>query len=432
MGPRVRPGWLLALLALLALAALVGCRREPPAERPSPSLPALPPPSPTAARSGDLPAVVRANNAFAVALYHRLRSGTGNLLVSPACLSAGLALVHAGARGETARQIGRVLRWPDDSPRLDASYAALIRGLDADGDGKVWQARLACAPWVQDGYPLLDAYRDRLRDVFGVEPRRVDFAGHRVESCRVINAWTAARTGGKIGAVLRPGDLPERPRLVLTSALYFRANWRDAFPRKSTRDAPFRLSGGRSVDVPTMNAHSYNLGHPYYDGGTFQALQLPCGREEEFAMVVLLPREADGLAGLEAGLTLESLDAIWPRFRRPEEIIVALPRYQIRAEMALKAPLAGLGMPLAFAPEADFSGINGKSGDLFLADVSHATFVDVNEEGIEAAAAMHGISPDSFGDEPPVFRADHPFLFLIRDNRSGCILFLGRVVDPRG
>jgi serpin B len=147
-------------------------------------------------------------------------------------------------------------------------------------------------------------------------------------------------------------------------------------------------------------------------------------------MVVLLPRKIDGLADLEAALTPDALNSWWPRFRRPEEIIIALPKYRIRANVTLNRLLSEMGMPLAFDTQADFSGANGKNHDLFLSTVRHATFLDVNEEGIEGAAAMDFISPDSFGEEAIVFRADHPFLFLIRDTRTGCILFLGRVVNP--
>ena len=179
-----------------------------------------------------------------------------------------------------------------------------------------------------------------------------------------------------------------------------------------------------------MNDHSHSIVHGYYDGGSFQALELPCGSGGELAMVVLLPRENDGLAELETALTPEALDSWWPRFRRPEEIIIALPKYRIHADLALKRLLTELGMPLAFGGQADFSGINGKSRDLFLSAARHATFLDVHEEGIEAAAAMDALSPDAYGEEPPTFRADHPFVFLIRDTRSGCILFLGRVVNP--
>ena len=179
-----------------------------------------------------------------------------------------------------------------------------------------------------------------------------------------------------------------------------------------------------------MNVHSYSMAHSYYDGGSFQALQLPCGSGAEFAMVVLLPRKTDGLAELEGSLTSEALESWLSKFRLPEEIIIALPKYRIRAEVSLNHLLSELGMPLAFDAQADFSGVNGKSKDLFLSSASHTTFIDVNEEGIEAASGMIAISPDSMGEEPTVFRADHPFVFLIRDTRSGCILFLGRVVNP--
>ncbi|WP_165252296.1 serpin family protein, partial [Paludisphaera soli] len=200
--------------------------------------------------------------------------------------------------------------------------------------------------------------------------------------------------------------------------------------RERTRSEAFRVRAGEAVDVPMMHVDSHALAHGYYDGGSFQALQLPCGSGGQFEMVVLLPRQDGGLAELEAGLTTETLESWWPRFRRPEEILIALPKFRIRAEVALDVLLSEMGMPLAFDGRADFSAINGESGDLFLAAARHATLLDVHEEGIEAAAAMNFINPDAFGDEPPVFRADHPFVFLIRDTRSGCIVFLGRVVDP--
>ncbi|WP_435008677.1 serpin family protein [Tundrisphaera lichenicola] len=377
-----------------------------------------------------MPAIVRANNAFAMALYQRLRTRPGNLLVSPACLSAGLALIRAGARDETARQIARVLHLPDGLGQADHAYAALIRDLNADAEDRSYQIRLANATWVQGGYPLLDSYRATLEEDFATEGHRVDFSGRPEEACRVINAWTESRTGGKIAGMLRPADLPSSTRLALTSSLYLRASWRQRFRRERTRQDRFRVGPDEAVDVPMMNDHSYSSVHGDYDGGSFQALELPCGSGSEFAMVVVLPRESDGLADVEATLTSESLDSWWPRFRQPEEIIIELPKYRIRTDVSLNHLLSEMGMPLAFDSQADFSGINGKSRDLFLSEARHATFLDVHEEGIEAAAAMDAISPDAYGEEPPVFRADHPFLFLIRDTRSRCIVFLGRVVNP--
>jgi serpin B len=283
---------------------------------------------------------------------------------------------------------------------------------------------------VEDGYPLLDSYQGLLRRVFALEGNRGDFRGQSGEACRLINGWTGERTGGKITDVLRPEDLHPRTRMVLTTALYFRANWREAFWRKLTRTEPFHITPGKMVDVPMMNDHSYAEVHGYFDGDSFQALALPCGSGGEFEMVVLLPRRTDGLSGLEATLTPESLDRWRAEFRQPEEIIIALPKYRLSNTVSLNRLLSEIGMPLAFDPLANFSGINGKSADLFLAATAHSTLIDVNEEGIEAAAEMHAISPDAYGEEPPVFRADHPFVFLVRDTRSGCILFIGRVVNP--
>lgn len=416
---------------LLVLALLAGCQRtvEP---IPPPALPAkMPLVRPATGDRDDSAVVVRANNAFAVALYHRMRTHPGNLLVSPACLSAGLAMVHTGAREHTARQIARVLQFPEGDSHHDGAYAALIRDLNADaGDGS-FQIRLADAVWVQEGYPLLDSYRATLKDVFALEGTPVDFSGRPSEACRVINDWTTTRTGGKIIGMLRPGDLASRTRLIVTSALYFRASWSARFYRERTMQEGFQVSPGKTVKVPMMNDHAFAMVHRYFDGGAFQVLQLPCGSHGEFAMTVILPGKSSVLAELEATLTLGALDSWLSQLHAPEEIIIALPKFRVRAEVTLDSSLAELGMPLAFDARADFSGINGKSRDLYLSQVRHATYIDVNEEGIEAAAGMDAISPDSFGEQKvPVFHADHPFLFLIRDTRSGCIILLGRLANP--
>ena len=323
-----------------------------------------------------------------------------------------------------------MLHLPDGFTQADRAYAALIQDLNADAEDRSYQIRLANAIWIQEGYPLLDSYRATLKEVFAVDDNRVDFSDHRNEACRIINAWTESRTAGKVAGTLQPADLPFRTRLVLTSGLYLRANWRKRFRRELTRQEGFHVAPGETVDVRMMNDHSYSLVHGYYDGGSFQSLELPCGSGGEFAMVVLLPRRVDGLADLEAALTPAAVDSWWTQFRRPEEIIIALPKYRIRSDVTLNLLLTGLGMPLAFDDQADFSGINGKTRDLFVATARHATFLDVHEEGIEAAAAMDASVPDAFTEEVPVFRANHPFVFLIRDTRSGCIIFLGRVANP--
>ncbi|WP_165252663.1 serpin family protein, partial [Paludisphaera soli] len=227
--------WARSLAVPLIAAALVGCWRAPQAVKPAapPDWPAtLPLFRPAASPREDAEAVVRANNSFALDLFHRLRARPGNLLASPACLSAGLALVYVGARGETARQIARVLHKPDGLPDDDRAYAGLVRDLNDDAEDHSYQIRTANSVWVQESYPLLDTYRATLRNGFALDPQTVDFSGRPGEACRVINDWTASRTGGKIVGMLRAADLPARTRMVLTTGLYLRANWFKRFLRE--------------------------------------------------------------------------------------------------------------------------------------------------------------------------------------------------------
>jgi len=246
-----------------------------------------------------------------------------------------------------------------------------------------------------------------------------------------MNAWVSDRTGGKITGAF-PREVVVAPtRLVLTSALYFRGNWTEGFVRPATEDEPFHVTRTRTVTVPMMHMTGERSVHGYLDGGSFQVLSLSCG-EGAFAMDVLLPKQVDGLDDLEAMLTPEMLAALLLKLERPGEIIVSLPRFRLRSSRALEPVLTELGLSRAFVRErADFSGINGRSSDLFVSATSHETFLDVNEEGIEAAAYMGVVGAAAYGeDRPPVVRADHPFLYLVRDTRSGCIVFLGRLVDP--
>ena len=385
---------------------------------------------PEQAERTSLPGVVQANDAFAVDLYHRLRSEPGNILISPACLTAGLGLLRAGARGETATQLDHLLHRSVILP--DRPLAALIQDLNADGQDLSFQIRLANAVWVPRNYALLDDYRAALRGIFAIDDdRRVDFDGHPDGAARAINAWVSKRTAGKIAGAIRPEGVAAPTKLVLTSALYFRGNWGEGFYRPATKDEPFHVTRTRSVSVPMMHQHPYTQAHGYLDGGSFHVVSLSCG-QGAFAMDVLLPKEIDGLGDLEATLTPEMLAALWPKLKRPDDYEISLPRFRVQSSRAMEPVLKELGLSRAFVRErADFSGINGKPADLFATAVTHETFVDVNEEGIEAAAFTGVIGADAFGvDPPPVIRADHPFLYLLRDTRSGCIVFLGRVVEP--
>ncbi|MDP6439518.1 MAG: serpin family protein, partial [Candidatus Brocadiia bacterium] len=257
-----------------------------------------------------------------------------------------------------------------------------------------------------------------------------------------INAWVEEETKEKIKDLIPKGVLNEMTRLVLTNAIYFKGDWASQFDKKLTADAPFTLADGKKVQVAMMHRKGdYRYldareprgillpAHRYTEMGAFQALELPYVKDE-LSMLVLLPSTADGLPALEKSLTAERLDALLSAMRE-REVQVYLPRFKLTYKVGLSETLKSMGMTDAFSlPPADFSGMDGAK-DLFISAVLHKAFVDVNEEGTEAAAAtgiVVGIT--SVRLMPIVFRADHPFLFLIRDNKSGSILFMGRLVNP--
>ncbi len=426
--------WIVGTFAVLALAAQAGCgSTESPGEAPRTEVQLVPLPLHRPER-GDrtaLPRVVRASNSFALDLYHALRTEPGNLLVSPGCLTAGLELLRAGAHGETAAEIDRVLHRPGGV--TDRNLAAFIQDLNADGRAECFQIRVANAVWIPQGYTVLEEYRRALHDVFALgTTTSVDFTGDSAEAARTVSGWVSDRTGGKITQALPAAAMAAPTKLALTAAIYFRGNWLEGFYRPVTKHEAFHTDLKRSVTVPMMHMTALANVHGYLDGGTFELLSLVCG-EGAFAMDVFLPKTVDGLGDLEAMLTPDMLADLWRRLVRPPEIIVSLPRFRVSTSRPLEPVLKQLGLSRAFDPKkADFSKISGKSADLYLSAASHETFLDVNEEGIEAAAFMGMLTTDSDREtQSPVIRADHPFLYLVRDSRTNCIVFLGRVIDPK-
>jgi serpin B len=236
------------------------------------------------------------------------------------------------------------------------------------------------------------------------------------------------QTEDKIANLIPAGSLPKDSKLVLTNAVYFKGDWADPFDEKRTTDEDFHLTASEKVKTPLMHQQD---DFRYAGGDGLQVLELPYG-DKSLSMVVLLPEKTDGLAELEATLTRDNLQH-WTSALRPEQVDVYLPRFQTTASFDLNDTLKRMGMPSAFDPRAaDFSGMTGGK-DLYLSKIVHKALVDVNEEGTEAAAATGVVmAPTAIRIEKPkpVFRADHPFVFFIRDNRNGAILFLGRLMNP--
>jgi serpin B len=372
----------------------------------------------------DAVAVARGATAFALDLYQQLRHGKGNLFFSPYSISTALAMTYAGARGNTEVEMAQTLHFQLPPERLHETFAALERNLNAVQEKGDVLLSVANALWPQVGYAFLASYLDLVKRFYGVSITPLDFV-HDAEAARVqINGWVEEETGEKIKDLIPPGLLDELTTLVLTNAIYFKGNWASQFDTKKTKESPFWLATKRAVDVPMMT-QKRSFGYRAF--GDLQVLELPYVGDD-LAMILLLPRTVDGLSALEDALSVKNL-AKWTAHLWPQEVEVFLPRFKATSAFKLGGTLVEMGMRDAFGA-ADFSGMTG-GRDLFISDVLHKAFVDVNEEGTEAAAATAVIMRTmALGMGPPVFKADHPFIFLIRDNFSGSVLFLGRVMDP--
>ena len=371
--------------------------------------------------------LVEANNRFAFELYAQLRGTNGNLFLSPFSISTAFGMAYAGAGGQTAQEMANVFHYPLAQEKLHPTFGALVQSLDRGGQLGGYELRVANRTWGQHGFPFRDEFLRITRQDYGAELQQVDFASDPETARQNVNAWVAARTHDRILDLFPQGAIDAFTRLVLANAIYFKGLWATPFDPARTLEAPFYLSGSEQVPVPTMMRQGLARIAPL-PGARMLALPYKGG---DLSMLIVLPREFDGLAALEASLTFEALQqAVGALQETPSAIPISIPRFRIESKFGLGPTLATMGMPSAFtAGAADFSGIDG-GRDLHIAAAIHQSFVEVNEEGTEAAAAT-GISIGTTSVSTS-FMANHPFLFVIYDNVTGSILFMGRVMNPRG
>jgi serpin B len=379
--------------------------------------------------AADQTSLVAGNDEFAVDLYRQLSREPGNLFFSPYSISSTLAMSYAGAHGTTAAEMAKVLHFDLAADKLHGAFADLNQQLL--GSQRGYQLSLANALWAQTGYAFEPAYVKRLKDSYGAGLGTVDFASNPEMARQAINSWVSEQTRGKIPELLQATDLNPLTRCVLTNAIYFQATWFYPFQKAATRNKTFWRTRQEQTQVPMMHLHEHLA---YMEAEGVQALELPY--ESRFRLIVLLPRQRDGLAAMEKDLTAKKLRT-WIGAMKREEVDVALPRFKVQSTHSLREPLTALGMSLAFSPDADFSGsrASAQQDGLKITAVIHQALVEVDEKGTEAAAATAEVksakSLEPWRHEPKQFLADHPFLFLIRDGQTGSILFLGRLTDPR-
>jgi serpin B len=376
----------------------------------------------------DTKAVVADNNAFAFDLYAQLREEKGNLFYSPYSISSALAMTYAGARGDTAVEMATALRFALPPERLHDGFGELIRELNSQEKPRRAQLNVANRLWGQKDYGFLPGFLKLTEDHYRAGLKEVDFVKSTEQARNEINSWVEEQTKGKIKDLLGPRSLNALTRMVLTNAIYFKGSWHYEFQTKATVDGPFHVTPKDQVTVKLMNAQ---VPAAFGDFGDVKVLELPY-QDHEMSMVLLLPAQRDGLPALEKRLTAAQVKQ-WTEKLGYQDVQVTLPKFKVTTLFELTQRLKALGMERAFDPgKADFSGMATRE-HLFISSVVHKAFVDVNETGTEAAAATAVVVKTTKKErpEPVVFRADHPFVYLIRDNRTGSILFVGRLANPK-
>jgi serpin B len=377
----------------------------------------------------DAAKLAAACNAFATTLHAQLANGA-EPTCSPASISIALLMLLPAARGNTEAELTALLELPDGlrGDRLHAAASELLSrsGLVVGREDRRGKRllRISNDLWVHEDYELVPAYADVLRGSFSAAVQRIDF--EQCEAARQrINDHIAKATNDRIRDLIPAGLIVPTTRVILTNALWFKAAWKHPFWKEATKPRPFTLADGAKVDVPTMH-----LAKPlaYSESDDWQCVALPF-EDTAIRCEIVLPREGVPLATAEAAmLSGDCLGTL-----RAETVRVALPRFRVAARHGLKSALQALGLRDAFSPgAADFSGMSPKN-DLFLSDVVHRTWIDVDENGAEAAAATAAVleAKSARPGEPKDFIANRPFGFVLRDADTGLILFVGRVSDPR-
>jgi serpin B len=436
---------LLELSGALAVASLAGCAAEggDPAETDAETTTA----EPTGTRgpteegpSGDPDAVderlaelAAGNTAFALDLHSYLADGDGgNQFVSPFSISVALAMTYAGASGETEAQMRETLRYTLGE-EVHPAFADLQAELDErastedpmdDEAVDAFQLAVANALWGREEYPFADDYLDLVSEHYDGGLRRADFAGDPDGERERINEWVADATEDRIEDLLPPDAIDPSTVLVLTNTIYFMAGWQFEFDPSDTEDASFTALDGTDSTVPMMRQ---NLRTEYASTPGAEAIELPYVGGE-VSMVLILPDEGT-FEAFERTLDADRLYGIFEELGDASGDL-RLPRFEYESEVQLSDALAALGMPVAFGGDADFGGmVEGDGGDLWIDEVFHESFVSVDEEGTEAAAATAVQMVESAPPESFDLTFDRPFLFCIRDRPTDAVLFLGRVVD---
>ncbi|HLH54234.1 MAG TPA: serpin family protein [Verrucomicrobiae bacterium] len=369
--------------------------------------------------------LVQADSDFSFRLLKELsnEAPSANVFVSPFSISSVLQMMALGARGQTRDELQRVLGTTGLAETdLNRQYQLLGQAISSSQSNEVLV--LANALWYRAGAQLLPEFERANRDFYRATIGPLNFSDP--SSARLMNQWAADNTHGKIPVIIQP-PIPGDTAMILANAIYYKGTWQNPFDPKQTKPRGFTMRVGGTKQVPMMQQ---TRSFEYQETPAFQAVQLSY-TGNHLQMEVLLPGTNSSLQELVLSLSAQSWhNTILPGFKSNRGTLI-IPRFGLRYGANLKQPLNRLGLKEALTPEADFSGMS--SSRLFISQVRHQSFVDVNEQGTEAAAVTTGVMAlASFRNQPPPFQmiVDRPFLFLISDRATGCILFAGLVLEP--
>jgi serpin B len=364
------------------------------------------------------------NNRFAFDFFRQIsKNDKGNIFFSPASISAAMGMTYAGAKSETQGQIAKVFHFPSNNRRFHSNQGNIIKDLSSQSDSI--QLNIVNSLWVEKTYSLKKSYRKLIEKSYSAAIHPLDFATKFNESRILINENISNSTNQKIKNLLPEGSVDNLTKLILTNAVYFKADWKLKFQKDKTGDAPFYLTPENTIKCKMMGIKKMIS---YFEDEKIQAVELAYAGNG-FSMLILLPRQSLPLDELILGLSPEYLEAIIKGITK-QEVSVSIPKFKLAVGYQLKSFLSEMGMQQPFSNNADFGGMTS-SNDLKISDVFHKAFVEVNEEGTEASAATAVvIQMKSIMGNDKFFRANRPFIFLIREKTTGSILFLGRMVDP--
>ncbi len=377
----------------------------------------------------DMAGLIECSNDFSFDMYQEL-AGDENVFFSPYSITTAMGMAYEGARGETATEMASVLNFPtDNQTRLDIMKAFQS---ELNKESEAYELATANAYWLRQGEYLNSEYRNAIESYYLAHGEELDFAGDSSGSIETINAWVEEQTNDKIQDLLPSGSITPETYLVLTNAIYFLSDWKYQFDANATENRTFYMGNNCTTMVEAMHMNDMEIDFNYSENGDVQMLQLPY-MKNELSMYIMLPKD-DDIASLESELNYDYFNDLKDDMSQ-EWMDIYLPKFEFEQKYSLVNNLTNMGMPTAFGSGADFSGIKANSGPLAIGEVIHQSFVKVDEEGTEAAAATAVIMYDNAviggsNPEPILFDADHSFIFFIQHESTGQILFMGKVGNP--